>query len=419
MDGDGPLFALLFSFAGVISYAFFYYVYKDSLNPYGIALIVWCLTAALGSIPLSSLESVWLPETYGVVILCALVIFTVGVCNMRYASYGIDNESYDEDAYLTPSKAYNILFFGATITCVLLSIYEFWKNGFKLFLFEDDLPDVKSSYQSLSSILHYGVIFLQYLGIMAVFDSLFIKRSKRIVAIDALIIIYVIFYYSVIYVSRGSLITTFSGILFVVSRKRRVKVGPLLLMTLVFLFCFYIIATYRITSMSAVFHLTKYGPAFNSIYSYISPNYNNLNSLISHGSDWTIISASAPLLRLSNNNETFMTAGFLNATTWLYPFYRDLGPLGVALYPTLCFLFVGFAYRKSGEDSRYIPLMSFFSKAVCVIFFGNYFQISFLNVLAVIFASLIIHYLAPENQPCIDSVSRGRSLREGRYAFGR
>lgn len=388
---------IIFATVGLFSYYFFYRLYRDALNPFSIMLVFWLICAGIGTMQLSIYDSPWCIETYISVVLSSLIIFTVGLVFSGKPS----NRKEQAVASIEISPNVFLFFHLLFVVCLLCSISEWSLNGFSLNL-GLNVYDSKSSYiTSSSSLIHLGTSLLPYFALIFIYDLVICSPQKRVAIIEIIEIAVCVLYITFVQVSRGTLLIIVFGLLAILARRINIKPRNLLVALGIVAVGFILMIMLRVDEGSIVFNYTPYPPAFNAVYSYISPNFNNFNSVVEHGSNWTIFAEMIPSLDLQSNfyEDTNLTTygGALNAATWLTPMYLDMGAMGIVVYTFLIILFVAIVYRKSRLDIRYLLLFAFLQKPIWTIMFGNYFTLSVYSVTPILLSLLFVWLSRPKH----------------------
>lgn len=366
--------AILF-LLGIIYYYYFYNKTKDSLNPIGIFLIIWCITASISALYLSPLQQKWNFEMIFIVIGSSIAVFFSGYIFIPK----IKIQRVIEDISIT--RSFIILtrvIFIISLICVLIE----WKSNSYF------LPgiatvtngiDIKSLAKAIPGV-HYGALLMPYCGIFAFYEFKYSKKNK--VYCIAVILFSVVFYSFMVTVSRGNLLGIFLSFIFIQHKFKPISLTKLVFSISIILILFVGIAFIRLPENSKVF--TSLGDS-RSIYGYISPiysyiayNFENLFKLVSSNNTYTFFHYSLKpvweVMGLGENlNLTFYDTSFFNARTYLYPFYHDLGFLGALIFPFLIGAFLSIIYKKSYNKPQYILMLAVLQKGIANTFFGNYF----------------------------------------------
>lgn len=359
---------------GVAIYWYFYKKTKDSMNPWGVTVIAFCFAAALGMSHVSPLQTPWNVTTYVIIWLFPIVVLAIGAgVKINQSRKVIYNKFCFSNGYTTISR----LIFVISILC---SLIEWGQQGFALTLINADGFDSKDSWEVISFI-NYGTQLLPYIAIASFFELVFRKNlRKRDKYVCMGVIAYNVFYTMMCQVSRGSMLIFLLGILFIITRVKQFNIKKISIIIIIILVASYVFVQMRMgNAESLVFNVVPGQPFISSIYGYTGLNFENLNKLIIEGADYSIVGRSlGGVLQLfggesiANFTAKHQTV-FFNAVPIVYDFYDDLGALGVVIYTALYFGIVGYIYKRSFYDARYILLIAAMQKAVVCSFYGNYF----------------------------------------------
>lgn len=354
---------------------------RDLLNPAGIAGTSWFAAAALASTALGVWQHPWDALTLAVVVVAGAalvlgIVFGSSLLPLRRSparpSGGSAMRRTSEQQVFF--RCYHLIFLIA-LGCVLL---EWRANGFAIPLLSGG-ADAKADIVGIP-VVHYGSILMPYCGIVAVYELLVSPRRAWAVTI---LLTSTAFYGVVIYVSRGSLLITALGALYVYHRTRGLRPVFLIGALIAGVTAFLAMSLARMASSSIVNSAMQVDNpwvrrAFSPIYVYVTYGFENLRALVSNDPPWTYgLHAFQPLLYLvglvERGTNTFEVPLIFNQVTLVYGFYMDLGIVGVALGALVIGLIVGLIYARSLTDPTYVPILAMLQKAIWVPFFGNYF----------------------------------------------
>ena len=368
-------------------------------------IITWGIVASLASLQISILDTGWTYEMYAISILFPFSVY-IGVV------IGKNNNIKREKKYANIEFS-NIYFFLSRLIfllCLVCAFMEWKSQGFILPFFSKGLASDTKHLVSTLPFFHYGTVYLPYCSINAFFELCFSKRKKLWDKILLFIQFLIpIFHCLLIATSRGSLLIIILGILFILSRKYKIKFNKLYIIVIIILIILVKVAEQRITSVSLVFRVIPEHPLLSSLYSYTAVNFENLNKLTKVGPSWSIfIRSFYGLLQTIGLGGLFpekpkQITVFLNACPIAYDFYDDLWLIGVVLYTILLTVILKVVYRKCNKSSRWIILIAALQKPIWVVFFGNYFW-----GYRIIFFPLIISWLLVKSN---DYVWTKRGLR--------
>lgn len=381
------MFIVYFGF-GLFCYFYFYHKTRDALNPFGASLIVYLSMFALSTLELSEHQDEMLIRTQLLVIISAVVIFFVGyvyVFNHGHMLRNTDNQPI-------VTQNYKYLLFIVVVISILSVIYLIVSRGFNLQIDLNSSGALNARKGEVSGILYanagiagYIAMVFPYSIVFVFYDFLFDKSNTVFIRFLELIycsisVLYTLF----VLASRGTLLLPALGVLYLLNKKYHFKpqIVGLVLLLIVVLFSIYM--ELRIIPESAVFSGTPIkNRTFNAIYNYFAIGFNNLNMLVKDGSPmsgikFSFISISKALGIYDINSLKMYKTLFFNGFPFIYGFYHDLGVLGVVLYPTLIYTFIGKLYIESREKHpECILLLAMYGKAIFILAFGNYFFGSF------------------------------------------
>ena len=359
----------------VLGYAFFEKRSKDILNPFAVSVSIWFLGAAISQLRLSELLANWCWMTHIVVLTFG---FVIAVCGLLFTR-GVRTSSISKSCDYGISKEFKLLMWimiGVSFSCALL---EWYKNDFYLPLLQSALSDKKNAITAIP-VIHYGTNCLPYCALVSLYRIFFDKKCFK--PVHFFVIAFVIFYILFIQVSRGTLLVFILGSLPLIQERYHLKIYHFVSIGIgivLFLLFFMVIRTPNKSSLV-----------------YIASCYDNLNTLIQEGSPYSIcyVTLLKPILEVANINIDIpyieYNIAFFNAKTILYGFYHDLGVMGVVMYSFLIFLMVALVYQRSKRKKIYLLLIAALQKSIFVMFFGNYFTGTFINMFPIILIWLII-----------------------------
>lgn len=365
------LFCTAILLCGISIYVSCYSRTKDLLNPFGISSVIWCAVAGLAALKLSYVQQIWTNEMYIVVFLFPVTILVSSYVKIPVNDKNPVNINFT-NLYIFSSR---FVFF----LSILCAVSEWSRNDYTMSLIEGSSFDVKSGWNAIA-FLHYGTILLPYCAIFAFFELCYRKNKGKFVYIFLILIIFAHLFYSIfLAVSRGDLIISFLGGLYILLRRYRISLKYIIIMLVILLIGLVFIASIRINEASMVFSIVHGHPYVSAVYSYTALNLENLNQLVTFGPSYSLFGRTLGgflqlfgLESLGNFTSKYQTY-FFNATPLCYSFYDDLGVLGVVLYTFALYAVINVFYIKSKYDIRYILIIAALQKAVYCIFFGNYF----------------------------------------------
>lgn len=284
-------------------------------------------------------------------------------------------------------KVLSMLAFLASFACAIL---EWRANGFNISLLQSSGTDIKNEIVSLP-IVHYGTVFLPYCALISLYRILFCKGCFR--PYHYFVIGFAVFYSLLIQVSRGTLLLILLGTLPLLQERLHLKLRHFIGMAAAIGFILLGIILVRVPNReSLVYSAVEADPFISAIYTYIATCYDNLNTLVREGTQYSLSYAALlkPVFKVLNIQFDVpyveYDLAFFNARTMLYGFYHDLGILGVMLYTFPIYFAVGLIYYKSKRERIYLVLFAALQKPIFCIFFGNYFTGAFITM----FPSILI-----------------------------
>lgn len=348
---------------------------SDYFNPIEIMVIGSNICAALAILRLSDYQTDYSLLFFLVVFVYPIVLTTGCIFCIKKSSV-IKRRQFQQFKF---SSLFILLTRMVFAICVVCSLMEWQKQGFATLVTYEGVGDAKEIVQFIPGI-HYGTTFLAYCAIIAVFELVYRSGKKKIdILYNLLVIAYVMVHSLFILISRGTLLVVFMALIYILSRKYKIRFLKLGVGLIIILGGFYLLAAQRITSVSLVFNIIPEHPFLSSIYSYTAINYENLNKLINEGPGYYILGRTwngfwqlFGIDELFDLSESIKTV-FLNATPLVYSFYDDLGIIGVVINGIIFGGVLTLIYNKSIKDPTYILLYSSLQKAIWMSFFGNYF----------------------------------------------
>ncbi len=364
-------------------YIILYKKHKDMLNPFGISCVIMLITAAISLLNPGNILSKWHILTHLSVQAFSLVVFAIGF--IQPVNEKKNNVRFINISTLGNSKflSYSVYFFLISFVCAL---YEWYKNGLIVTLINSDSTiDLKSELISFSGV-HYGTVCLPYCAVISFYKLLYIKMSKKKFVLNILVIAFTIFYELFVEMSRGTMLILLLSLIVIYDRKKKISVIKLLrygALIIAFMILFMMI---RVANRNSLVYTGTGGYTWWSpVYMYIGTCFDNLNTLVTSNNKLTLgyITVLKPILEVLgfelNIEYIQYNYFFFNARTMLYPFYHDLGVLGVVIFTAIIYSVVAFIYKKSTYDDRYLILFASLQKCIFMPFFGNYFTGVFCN----------------------------------------
>lgn len=365
------LFCAAILLCGMSIYASCYSRTKDLLNPFGISSIIWCVVSGFAALKLSYVQQSWTGEMYIIIFLFPITILV--------SSYVKIPVKADKPININFTNMYIFFSRFVFLVSILCAVFEWRQQDYGMTLLEGGFFDVKSGWTA-ATFFHYGTILLPYCAIFAFFELCYRKDKNKLECIFLILIIFAHLFYSIfLAVSRGDLIISFLGGLYILLRCYHISIKKIAAMLLILLIGLIFIASIRINEASMVFNIVRGHPYISAVYSYTALNLENLNKLVNAGSSYSLFGRTFGgflqlfgLESLGNFTAKWQTY-FFNATPLCYGFYDDLGLLGVVLYTFILYAVINVLYTKSRYDIRYILIIAVLQKAIYCVFFGNYF----------------------------------------------
>ena len=348
---------------------------KDVLNPFAVSASIWLLGAALSQLRLSDLISQWNVETHIIVHIFAYVVI---VCGFLFSDD--KNSLFDNNLICIFESRYKYISRILFLIAFICAILEWSVNGFYIPILLKSGADLKGGLVGISGV-HYGTVCFPYFSLVALFELLFDENSKYYDKIyNSIVIILTVCHTIFIQISRGDLLIIILGALIIVHGKFRIHFKYLVFLGIAIIFILLALMLIRVQNESSlVYTAVGRNPYVSAIYMYIATCFENLNSLVEHGSPYTIvyITILKPIFEVLDLPLTVSyleyNVEFFNARTMIYGFYHDLGIVGVGMYSFCIYIAVGIIYRKARHDRRYLLLLAALQKSIYVTFFGNYF----------------------------------------------
>lgn len=345
---------------------------KDTLNPFAISFLSWMGGAAISQLKLSELVGKWCLEMHILVLLCGYVIVVVGLVFSRKEKefYYIQTECIVNWKFKIAAR----LFFVCAFACAFI---EWYASGYYIPLFHRaDGGDLKAGIVAISGV-HYGTVCFPYCALLSMFELLYDKKSSKLyhIAVISLTVLYVLG----VQMSRGDLLIIILGGLYIFHTKKNLRISQVITIGGGIVAVLIGIMLVRVQNMESLVYSATNNPYISPIYMYIATCYDNLNSLVKHGSEYTILYTSLikPICEVINLEMPIhildYNVVFFNAKTFLYYFYYDLGSLGGIVFPLAIYGAIGLTYKKVRGDGRFIPFLAALQKALLMVFFGNYF----------------------------------------------
>lgn len=385
--GEELLFIVYFGF-GLFCYFYFYHKTRDAMNPFGVSLIVYLSMFALSTLELSEYQDEMLIRTQLLVMLSAVVIFFVGYVYVFNHSNILQNTN--NQPIITSN--YKYLLFIVAVMSIASVAYLVISREFNLHIDLDSSGALNVRKSEVSGILYANAGIMGYIAmvfpysiVFVFYDFLFDKNNTMFIKILELFycgiaVLYTLF----VLASRGTLLLPALGVLYLLNKKYHFKPQMVGLVLLIIVVLFSIYMEVRIIHESAVFTGTPIkNRTFNAIYNYFAIGFNNLNMLVKDGSPisgikFSFITISKSLGIYDVNELKMYKTLFFNGFPFIYGFYHDLGVLGVVLYPTIIYTFIGKIYVESRKKHpELILLLAMYGKAMFILAFGNYFFGSF------------------------------------------
>lgn len=388
------MFTLLLLILSIFYYYYFYDRTKDILNPLGVFLFLWCVTAFLSTLYLSPLQQVWNVEMKFIVVGSSFAVFLAGYLFVpRFKKKVIVKDVKITSGFIVLTRTLFLI----SLICVLIE----WRfNGYILpgldFINNPGI-DSKSLVKSISGI-HYGSILMPYLGVFAYFEMVYSSDRKKIYCVLALFVS-IVFYSFMLIISRGTLLSMILGIIFIRHTYEPISIRVLSIVSGLVLAMFVVIAVIRIPEGSMVFTSLessgRLGEYISPVYTYIAYSFENLFKLVRSPNEYSLlhyslISIWRPIGLLDSSNFRLYDTIFFNSRTYLYAFYHDLGLVGALVFPFLIGTTISKFYKNIQSKPGYILMVAVLQKAIITTFFGNYFTGEFIIMWPYIITGLVI-----------------------------
>ena len=367
----------------IISYWYFYKMTKDSINPFGISILIYMIMYGLCTLNLSIYQTQLLLGTHVMCWIPALIIFIIGY----YYAYNYRSVFCEEILPIVTPNYRRIMWFVSVLSLVAIAYLIFTREiDLKVDISQAGALNARKEEVTERIFAGAGIIgklaqLYPFTMIFIAYDLIFNDRMTLLARnIEIVYCVLCAIYTLFVLASRGTFLLPVIAILYLLNKRYHFKARTIaiILLTVVFLFTLYM--GIRVVKESAVFSgAFTANRTFNSVYNYFALSFNNFDQLVRRGSPFTIVSFShislSKLLGIYDESKFILAhTDFFNSRTFLYGFYHDLGLGGIILYTTLIFVIIGKVYILSKKKKPYlILLLSMFGKALFVMSFGNYF----------------------------------------------
>lgn len=358
------------------SYLVFYRLTNDLLNPIGIMSSLFIGFFGIANLRLNPLEEPLSVATHFVVVLVWLELCVVGLALIKRCPY--DSHCYKSIVSKKFVQAYRVVAIIVFLDIAYILIVSYF--GSSGLLETSSEFDKKGAMQLLASnkIVHYISQLLPYISLCAVYKLVF-DEDKKYRLFDFTLIAFTIIYCLFVIFSRGTLLVLVLGSLYILTRKFKIKASVFLLIAGFGVAGLAAYLTFRVDTSSVVFMGASGNAALDGLYNYTAACYSNLDQLVAGESPLTAVMYEfAPIAKLfgvyDESQIIVYQLGALNANTFVYGFYHDLGLVGIVVYP----LIIGFCVCKlytssSSNHPEWILILAVFQKAIFSVFFGDYF----------------------------------------------
>lgn len=377
---------MVFVLAVLIAVGMYYYFYrktKDSMNPFGVSILIYFVMYGLSTLNLSIYQTPMLFYTH---VMCWIPVAIISVIGAYYCN-NYRHVFLDEQLPIVTPNYRRIMWILCGL-CLISALYLIMTRGVTLSLdfsqsqaLNTRKAEITEQVYEGSGILGKLTQLFPYAMVFVVYDLFFSDEKTftgKILEIGYCVLctLYALF----VLASRGTLLLSVLAILYLFNKKHPLRPKSLAILLFGIMLAFTAYMSIRVIAESAVFSGTAVANrTFNSIYNYFALSFNNFDKLVQHGSPFTIIEHS--LISLSRILGVYNEADLIrnqtlifNSAIFLYGFYHDLGIIGVIIWPTIIFLVIGKIYVLSKEKKpEMVLLLGMFGKAIFVLSFGNYF----------------------------------------------
>lgn len=392
------MYSVILLILGIFFYIYFYKKTRNVMNPIGVLLAVWCLSAAFSAIRLTSIFAEWEFVTFLVVVVTAFTIFLVGriyIKKARLYNVKVNANGKTTNKIIVNNKVFKYISRFIFIIALICFLIEWSMSNFNIAFFASG-GDKKASVTAISGI-HYGSILLPYCAMYSFYELLFCKGPK---IYNWFVILFVTVVYAFfILMSRGMLLNIILGCFYIFTVKNKISFKGLFIVLCIVGIGFVLMADLRISSTSSSQSLDLTDNAllqfFAPAYIYVGTGFQNLQSLILSDNGLHFFNYTFKFLydlfglRAQNTLISFEVAGYLNSTTFIYPFYHDLKIFGVIIFVALLTVVICKIYTLSTKNSIYLLLLAVLQKPIICCFFGNYFFIDNVDIWPILITFLL------------------------------
>lgn len=367
-----------------IIYIHFYRVTRDALNPFGVSIAIYLTLYGVSTLNLSIYQEGMRIYTHFLIILPVVIIFIIG----EY--YCINNRKmlivHNDIPVVT--RSYRIFVLVICVVSFMAVVYLLLTRNIDTIIdlsldgaLNDRKEEIGQRMFGLSGVIGKIAQLFPYTSIFVIYDFIFSKNKTIIKILIELAYCFGCGYYCLfVIVSRGTLLCPILATLFLLNKKYQFKIRTIVIVLLVVVVLFTSYMSLRVVAHSEVFSGTIVdNRLFNSIYNYFALAFNNFDLLVRNGTPYTIVEYSmnslSKLLGVYNSQDLLQfETSFFNSKIFIYGFYHDLGVLGIVLWTSIIYFFIGKIYILSRHRYPELILMvSMYGKALFVLSFGNYF----------------------------------------------
>lgn len=365
------------------AYLYFYKITKDSLNPFGISIFMYMACYGINTLNLSIYQENMLFISHIIALLPMISIFLIGmvICTKHKPVFKADSIPMVSKNYIFFMWFFSLLSMGCVAYLNLTRGVIFKIDIGVAGALNERKYEIAGQVYSNSGIIGKFAQIYPYTMVFIAYD--FIFRTQKRLSTKIVEIVYCIFcviYTLFVLASRGTLLLSVVGILYLLNKKYHFSAKKLAMVLLGIIIAFSMYMEIRVISDSVIYSGTSVSNRmFNSIYNYFVLSFNNFDQLVRQGSPYTGIQCTlkslSKILGIYNESNLIYHKTFIfNEELFIYSFYHDLGILGVIIWPVIIYFFIGniYIYSKKRKPEA-ILLLAMYGKAIMVLPFGNYF----------------------------------------------
>lgn len=387
--------SFVYLISGIVIYILSYKKTRDLMNPMGIFVSIWFVTASIANLHLNEDQHSWCIETHFYIIISGMVCFITSYsCLKKRNTLPIDrcylNFTFDV------SQMYRIISRLTFAICLLTIGSVLIRNRINIFQIIDGIIDKKSItstyFANVGRLASYIIGLFPYCALLSFFEICYsAKKTGRLynIIVICITVIYCLF---VLY-SRGIALVIILGCIFIYNEKNTITFSKMLLIVSALVFFMYIFLSLRLNKGSSVYLGTTNSRIFNSTYNYISYCFDNFDTLVRSESRlriWGNIGQSfRKLLGIYSSEDVInfvFKENYYNAVVYIGSYFDDLDFLGVLLYPSIISLGLTYLYNYQRKSKYIVLILAAMQKAIFCSFFGDY----FLGSLSIMFPYICI-----------------------------